>query len=430
MAIAPTPNNNLFKGLTFDGVDSRDYGVYISGDAVFNAPERDAEMVEIPGRDGAYVIDNGRFSNIEVTYHTGLFGTTEADFAAGINAFRNALASRKGYCRLEDDYNPNEYRLAVYKSGLDVTPAMLKAGQFDIVFDCKPQRFLTSGETAQSIASGGTLTNPTLFDAHPLLSFEGVGNINLGGQTIQVNDVLLGWITVNNGWNNNPVTQTTSVEKQYTIDVSNLNTGDAIRVGDGSDLDDGVFKCYMKFDGLSDWGSRTMTSSITYGTRDFTFTFDKLQNPRDEIEIMVRFSRANFVYGTSATKTSQGTASYKLDGTTVFSVTVQAIIEYRGDNRINMVVQLSNPGLLRAKLMHLLPARTRANSTKSTLTGTTYVDLDIAEAWMVKSGQTIVSANDHVIIGADVPVLPPGSTEVTYDNTITNFTITPRWWEV
>lgn len=157
MAIKPTPNNNLFKSLVFDGVDSRDYGIYITGDAVFNSPERDVEMIEIPGRNGAYALDKGRFSNIEVSYPAGIAGDTEEDFRKGISAFRNALASRKGYKRLEDDYNPDEYRMAVYKSGLEVTPKALKAGEFTITFDCKPQRFLKSGETAVTI--GGSVTN-------------------------------------------------------------------------------------------------------------------------------------------------------------------------------------------------------------------------------------------------------------------------------
>lgn len=158
MAVKPTPNNSLYKGLVFDGVDSRDYGIYVTGEAVFNSPERDVEMIEIPGRNGAYALDKGRFSNIEVSYPAGIFGDTEAEFRQGVSAFRNALASRKGYKRLEDDYNPDEYRMAVYKSGLEVTPTALKAGEFTITFDCKPQRFLKSGETAVTI--GGDVTNP------------------------------------------------------------------------------------------------------------------------------------------------------------------------------------------------------------------------------------------------------------------------------
>lgn len=149
MAIVPT--GAIYKSLVFDGESSRDYGIYITGQAVYNAPERDVEMINIPGRNGSFALDKGRFQNIEVTYPAGIFADNEADFAQGISDFRNFLCSRNGYVRLTDDYNPNEYRMAVYKSGLDVSPAQLKAGEFDITFDCKPQRYLLSGEEPQTI---------------------------------------------------------------------------------------------------------------------------------------------------------------------------------------------------------------------------------------------------------------------------------------
>ena len=144
MAIAET--GDIFKALTFDGVSSRDYGVYITGEAVFNAPERDVEMITIPNRNGAFALDNGRFENITVSYPAGIFADTETDFAQAISDFRNVLCSKRGYCRLEDEYNPDEYRMAIYKSGLEVSPAQLKAGEFEIIFECKPQRWLKSGD--------------------------------------------------------------------------------------------------------------------------------------------------------------------------------------------------------------------------------------------------------------------------------------------
>ena len=135
MAVAST--GNIFKALSFDNVSSRSYGVYITGEAVYNAPEREVEMISIPGRNGQFALDMGRFENIEVTYPAGIFANTEADFARAISDFRNFLCSRKGYVRLTDEYNPNEYRMAIYKSGLEVEPAQLKAGEFEIIFDCK-----------------------------------------------------------------------------------------------------------------------------------------------------------------------------------------------------------------------------------------------------------------------------------------------------
>lgn len=141
----------IFKALEFDGVNSLDYGIYITGEAVYNAPERAVEMINIPGKNGALALDQGRFENIEVTYHAGCFADSQADFAYKVMRFRNALASRYTYKRLTDEYHPDEYRLGLYKSGLDVDAVRYgTAGKFNIVFDCKPQRFLIDGDRAIS----------------------------------------------------------------------------------------------------------------------------------------------------------------------------------------------------------------------------------------------------------------------------------------
>ena len=140
MAVTPLTG---FKALRFDGESSTDYGVQILGEGVFNAPEREVEMINIPGRNGSFALDKGRFENIEVTYPANLIAGTAGDFAASMADFRNMLCSKRGYVRLEDDYHPYEYRMAVYKEGLEVDEKVLRAGEFDIVFDCKPQRYLT-----------------------------------------------------------------------------------------------------------------------------------------------------------------------------------------------------------------------------------------------------------------------------------------------
>ena len=137
----------IFKSLTFDGVNSLDYGIYITGEAVYNAPERAVELVNIAGKNGALVLDQGRFENIEVTYHAGCFADNQEDFARKVMEFRNVLASRFHYVRLSDEYHSDEYRMALYKDGLEVDAVQYStAGEFDITFNAKPQRFLTSGE--------------------------------------------------------------------------------------------------------------------------------------------------------------------------------------------------------------------------------------------------------------------------------------------
>lgn len=159
--MAVTQTGAMYKSLTFDNKTSREYGVYITGEAVYNAPERAVEMISIPGRNGAFALDQGRFENIEVSYPAGIFAENETDFAQAVSDFRNFLCSKRGYCRLTDEYNPNEYRMAVYKSGLEVDPAQLRAGEFTITFECKPQRWLTDGETPIDIGVWGDTETET-----------------------------------------------------------------------------------------------------------------------------------------------------------------------------------------------------------------------------------------------------------------------------
>lgn len=174
-----------YKTFTFDGENSGDYGIYITGEAVYDAPIRVVDKISVPGRNGDILLDQGRFENIEVTYPAGAFGASQSEFAARIRSLRNMLATRWAYCRLEDEYHPDEYRLASYKSGLDVDPVSFqRAGEFSITFDCKPQRFLTSGETASTFTADGSITNPTLFAAKPLLIVTGYGTLGIGDYSL------------------------------------------------------------------------------------------------------------------------------------------------------------------------------------------------------------------------------------------------------
>ena len=128
----------LFNSFTFDGINSLANGIFITGEAVFDAPERVVEMITVPGRNGEIAMDQGRFENIEVKYPAGCYADSMEDFADKIAAFRNELASRYTYKRLTDSYNPDEFRLGLYKSGLSVGAlAYNDAGEFDVVFNCK-----------------------------------------------------------------------------------------------------------------------------------------------------------------------------------------------------------------------------------------------------------------------------------------------------
>lgn len=170
----------LLNHLTYDGVDSSSFGVFISGDGVFDAPARRGEMISIPGRNGSLFMDEGVFENITVEYPAFIGTGYEEIFRTKLGDLRSWLTSRGNYKRLTDTYHPDEFRLGVYREGLEVDPEVItRAGEFTLKFDCKPQRYLVSGEDPIVLNTGALITNPTLFYAKPLLKVIGNGTVRI-----------------------------------------------------------------------------------------------------------------------------------------------------------------------------------------------------------------------------------------------------------
>jgi predicted phage tail component-like protein len=127
----------------FNGKKSSDFNVWCSGDGLYRLPERDVEYISVPGRNGDLVVDNGRWQNVAVTYSCFIPKNFREHYADLVSW----LASQKGYGKLEDARHPEFYWLA--RMDADVDPKMVVAddsGTFTLTFNCKPQRFLKSGE--------------------------------------------------------------------------------------------------------------------------------------------------------------------------------------------------------------------------------------------------------------------------------------------
>ena len=177
---------------TLDGADSRTYGVYISGAGTYSAPARRYQVFQVPGRNGDLIISDDSFENGTLRYSE-CFIKENVD--TNLASFRAFLMSRQGYVDLTDTYHPNERRKVIYTETFEpeMTPK-LDAAKFTLVFSCKPQRWLTSGDTATTVNNGETktLTNPTKFPAKPLFKIYGNGSFDYshiemaGGQPLIV----------------------------------------------------------------------------------------------------------------------------------------------------------------------------------------------------------------------------------------------------
>lgn len=175
--------------LTFAGKATSDFGVLISGEAIYNSPERNVTTQEIAGKNGAVVFDRGNFKNIAVQYPAFI----RDDMPDKVRDFLNYMASFTGYQRLEDTYYPYYFRLARFVTNTDVEALdyMNRRGSFTIAFDCKPQRFLKDGEKAIRFTDGGEILNRTLYDARPFLRVygTGAGTVGIAEDTITISEI-------------------------------------------------------------------------------------------------------------------------------------------------------------------------------------------------------------------------------------------------
>ena len=169
---------------TFGGIKSSDYDIWINGGGTYSAAARRHRDIVVPGRNGTLTIDEGSFEDVEVTYPAFIAKA----LGTNIEDFRNEIMALQGYQRLEDTYHPDEFYRAKYMRGLEpaVAPAA-RGASFDLTFQRDPRRFLTSGETTTEItASTGTISNPTLYDAKPLIVVTGYGQLTINSDVITI----------------------------------------------------------------------------------------------------------------------------------------------------------------------------------------------------------------------------------------------------
>lgn len=176
-----------------DGKSSVDFNTFLATSTLWNGAERDVEQIEIPGRDGALNLDNGRYRNFVATL-TAYVPSRMREF---VPALRDFLASRRGYCRYEDSIRPEEYRMARFAGEFVISESDRMGAAIELTFDCKPQRYLKTGEQVTEVTtSSRVIYNPTEQEAKPLIRVYGYGTIVIGGTSVTVGSHQLSYIDI------------------------------------------------------------------------------------------------------------------------------------------------------------------------------------------------------------------------------------------
>lgn len=138
----------------FDGKKSTDYGLYMASDPQAIHPARRGETFPIPGRNGVIVREDGSYDTYTQTYDV-LLDTK----SMRVDVYQRArdvaawLLGSRGFCRLEDSFEPDYFRLARCAEALSIEKRLARFGRTKINFDCQPQRYLKSGETSYKFSA-------------------------------------------------------------------------------------------------------------------------------------------------------------------------------------------------------------------------------------------------------------------------------------
>lgn len=419
--------------LIFGGVNSANYGIYITGSGVYDAPERVVERVAVPGRNGALVIDQDRYENISVEYPAFAFGKSRKEFQDKIDAFRNAIASQIGYKRLEDSYHPEEYRMATYAEGLKVDVGPYGgSGRFTLKFNCKPQRFLRDGEHSVAKANGEKIINPTEHSSEPLLVVNGYGDIGIGDYDIRIDDVLIGQINVSD----RITVQNQNLVRSWNINEAQYNPGDHVTIS-GMTLKT-VFTITNSasfFDyepegertmGIEFWSTSERDATLSYSKSGKTANFGVVV-PAIELTIGQNLTKRYQIRSTINVQNNTDWQSQRLYDTYLFkyengtlSVSIDRMYFNQGG-----ALSIANP----RETCTIELGKITGDSTVPTPDDTIYIDCEIGEVYSIREGE-LVPLNSTVSLGSDLPKLKPGENEITFSETIEGLKITPRWWQI
>lgn len=193
--------------ILFNGRSSTDFDMIVSEYPVLSRGVRRGDVYQIAGRNGSEVREEDTFDNYSMTYKVS-FPETEGPSVTTAEIAKWLLGS-SGYCRLEDSFEPDFYRLARYAGPLNVSQLLDQYGTAPLSFDCQPERYLKTGEKAitlfenldlmvESQGVTATVHNPTAFEAAPLIRFTGTGSFTITKPAQRAADAMQIGVTLDN----------------------------------------------------------------------------------------------------------------------------------------------------------------------------------------------------------------------------------------
>lgn len=180
----------MADGFTFGAQSAADFNMRVEKYPAIKGAVRRYKTVTVPGRNGNLHIDEGVYEPYTQPYEC--YFHDESKLSPEVaHAIKAWLLGDGGLQRLTDAYDSTHYHMAFFSGPLDVENRLNKYGKCVVNFEFQPQAYLLSGDEAITFSEAGTITNPTPFEAEPIIHVYGTGSgsVSVNGVTIQILEI-------------------------------------------------------------------------------------------------------------------------------------------------------------------------------------------------------------------------------------------------
>lgn len=169
----------------YKGRKSTEFGLRIQNALSITTPERDIELMEVPGKDGDLAFDKKRLKGVPKPFLCTLDvpdGMTVDLVAKQISEW---LRTDVGWSKLVfSGYEGYEYEALCYET-FDIEETLKTRGRTVINFRLKPYKFKIGSNSLIVLTNGQTLTNPEKRNAKPLIKITATGNVTLKNNGVE-----------------------------------------------------------------------------------------------------------------------------------------------------------------------------------------------------------------------------------------------------
>ena len=168
-----------------DGIDARSACIQLQAPIEFSEAVPVVEAQTVPGRNGDLIWETGSYENRSGSASCFCL---QKDVKKAVSSAGRFLMGKKGYRRLETSDDPDHYWLARVENSPQISMRLRTLAPFEIGFDCKPQRFVKSGENAISFQQNGSFFNQYGQIALPFITLygQGAGSLTIGDCIVEV----------------------------------------------------------------------------------------------------------------------------------------------------------------------------------------------------------------------------------------------------